>query len=473
MGAPLYLVVADFRAGLDRRREIQTAPAGSLWVGHNVHLTRGGEVEKRKAFSVNADLSGAGGATFGLAAVRTSLYTFGSGTTPSAMPPGITYQRLAHYATETMVRLVAYTVFAGKIYAIAEYSNGDVLHFYDGTAVAEWQPGGTYWGTIAVDCITMKNKVIVAGGSSLIFSKLNDASDFDPLSTGAGIIDVSSDQQGMEELVAISKYQGNLAVYARRNTQRWSIDQDLSKCFSLDGIENSGVIAAKSAVPFGNSDTFILNDTGVRSIRARDSINIPGIYDIGTPIDTIVTSALAAMSETTAARAMATIEPVDGRYMLALDSTIYVFSYFPGSKISAWSTYGIGGQVTGWAIIGKRLFARVGDAILEYGAAGAEYDACVPEVVLPFLDADKPAHEKEVLGIDASVLGTWAMELGMNLDDPDERELVATLTGPTFSRMRYDAAGRGTHFTIRMVGSGSGAARIGNIIVHYENNVAD
>lgn len=471
MGSPQYLVVADFRAGLDRRREIQTAPAGSLWVGHNIHLTRGGEIEKRKAFSTNADLSGTSTPTFGLATANYALYTFGSHATPAGLPPQIYYQRLQHWGAALMTRLVAYTVCAGKIYAIAEYSDGDILHFYDGVAVPEWFPAGTYYGIDAVDCITMTGKVIVAAGSSLVFSKLNDASTF--TGTGAGIIDVSSDVQGMETLVALSRYQGQLAVYARRTTQRWNIDVDLAKCYSVDTSENSGIIAAKSAVAFGNTDTFILNDTGIRSIRARDNINIPGIYDIGTPIDTIVTEALAGMSEVTASRAMGTIEPVDGRYLLALGDTIYVFSYFPGSKISAWSTYDIGGQVSGWAIIGRRLFARVGNFVLEYGAVGAEYDATVPEVVMPFLDAGKPAHEKELLGIDASIRGVWSMEIGMNLDNPDARELVATLDGPTFSRQRYAATGRGTHFTVRLVGSGSGLARIGNIILHYEQIVAD
>jgi hypothetical protein len=468
-----YLVVSDFKAGLDRRRSIVTAPAGALWTANNVHITRGGEIEKRKAFKVRFALPGG---TAGYFVLRTAHYVFGGTAAPVGIPAGVTYQRLQHPVTPAlaMTRLVAATAFAGKIFAIAEYEDGSRALFYDGTVIPEWHGAGIYaaLANSASDCVTMKQKVIVAAGSSLVFSKLLDASTF--TGTGSGIIDVSADQTGLEEIIALSKYQSQLAVYARRVVQTWTIDVDLANCAGDEPLENTGIIAPKSAVPFGGNDSFVLNDTGVRSIRSRSVNNSPGIYDIGTPIDTIVTAAMKSLGDTTVARAQGVIEPIDGRYILAVGSTAYVFSYFPSSEISAWSTYGMGGEVVAWGTVGPRLFCRILDSIYEYGASDlGEYDDSACEVVLPYLHAEKPAHLKTLTGLDASIEGVWRMDIGMNLNSPDTREHVANLRGPTFSSLTFPAVGKGTHFGVRLTCQADGAARIGNLLIHFKQHGAD
>ena len=45
-----YILVEDFRGGLDARRTNVTAPPGSLVTLTNAHITRGCELEKRPAF---------------------------------------------------------------------------------------------------------------------------------------------------------------------------------------------------------------------------------------------------------------------------------------------------------------------------------------------------------------------------------------------------------------------------------------
>lgn len=68
-----YFTITDFAAGLDLRRSPLTAPAGTLRTLTNAHVTPGGEIEKRYAFSkfdsVPAD-------TKGLVSVNQKLYTF-------------------------------------------------------------------------------------------------------------------------------------------------------------------------------------------------------------------------------------------------------------------------------------------------------------------------------------------------------------------------------------------------------------
>ena len=70
-----YILVDDFRGGLDTRRLDVTANPGTLVTLKNAHITRGGEIEKRQAFVSLATLPTN---TFGLAAAGGQIYVFGS-----------------------------------------------------------------------------------------------------------------------------------------------------------------------------------------------------------------------------------------------------------------------------------------------------------------------------------------------------------------------------------------------------------
>lgn len=469
-----YTIVADFRAGLDRRRTIITAPAGSLWTLTNAHITRGGEIEKRKAFASYASLPAR---TFGLANSASGLTVFGVDAAPS-LPAGVNYQRLTHPAGVAMTRIVDWCRFRGKLYVLAAYADGNVLHFYDGVLVADFWTGGAYASVNnAVACITYKSRVIVAAGGTIIFSQLNNPALW--TGTGSGTIDVFTQSENMETISALSKFQGLLAVFSRRAVQTWSIDPDISKCVLVDAADtNMGTIANRSVVPFGNIDTFLLNDTGIRSVRARDNTNRPGLYDLGSPVDPLVLSEMANLTATQLASCAATIEPVEGRYMVAIGPTIFVFSYFPASDISAWSIYDIGLNVTAWVVDGTKLYARADDTILVYGgSSGTEYDARLVTVELPFLDAGKPAHRKALTGVDATLQaatgGHWELSAGLNPSQPAQREVLARLYQPTFGELRFNAMGEGTHFGLKLTHQAPGQATIGNIIVHHDVLEAD
>ena len=132
-----YSVVESLLGGVDRTRPIYAVQPGSLWSGINGHLTRGGDFEQRKAFVQFAALPTG---TFGLERASSTLYTFGSQAPPS-MPPGVLYQRLQHPDGLAMTALLSTDAYAGRIYAVAQYSDGTVHHFYDGTLVTDWVNG--------------------------------------------------------------------------------------------------------------------------------------------------------------------------------------------------------------------------------------------------------------------------------------------------------------------------------------------
>lgn len=135
-----YHVVDNFRAGMDRRRPAFAADPGTLWDAINVHLTRGGDVETRKAFIPKYTLPEG---THGLAAIGGTLAVFGSETQPTGMPAGVRYTQCAKPPpgvdyTMVMERVIDVEEYRGKAYVVSEFTDGKIAHHYDGTNVADW-----------------------------------------------------------------------------------------------------------------------------------------------------------------------------------------------------------------------------------------------------------------------------------------------------------------------------------------------
>jgi len=682
-----YLHIENFEAGLDTRKTRYTAPPGTLRVLKNAHITRGKEIERRKAFA-EIDTFPAG--TFGLHGVQDQLWTFGSAATPAGLPATVEYQQLTDPQGGTMRALWAAENFAGKIYAIAEFDNGYIQHFYDGAVVTDWnsvaqdvasvrtvasalgarldtdgtatvvvvgdtviltgEPGAAFsvstantevtitetqaavaaqaevpatasfdvtggsegqtfntvdrveidgldvmgdpvnytvdnattaqavadrinsyttdysasasgatvtvtappglgasanGRTLTVDvggdvtvgslsdmsggadpvdpvpqiseisvdtfaaatvyAVTLegtdykiagessgmattvravKQKMYAVVGSLLYFSGFSGTNgDADPTQwlgddtndQGEGFINLSTQYSGSEELTGLGVYQGRVAVFSRRSVQIWSVDPDPAQNILYQTLLNVGATAPHSIIEYGDLDIFFLSETGIRSMRARDSSNLASADDVGVAIDAELADYVSGLSRDDVVSAKAVVEPADGRYLLAIGGRVYVFSNFPGSRISAWSTYDLGGDVSDWAVADSRLYARVGDSLRLYGGySGQEYDTDETEVVLPFLDASNPAGSKQLQGVDAGMDGTWKVEVATEPNLPDEYETVAVIADSTYgSVQRVGMVGQSTHVSLRFTTSEAQRAAIGNTIIHYRDLKAD
>jgi len=325
--------------------------------------------------------------------------------------------------------------------------------------------------TTPVSALTFKTKAHITSGSSLFFSGVNQPTKWGENGTGAGFINLSNNSGGNEVLTALALYQGQLAAFARRSIQLWGIDTDPANNRQGQVLSNTGTFAASSVVSIGEIDVFYLSDSGVRSLRARDASNAAVVNDVGTPVDGIILGELAAMTEVQKAACCAIIEPIDGRYWLAVGSKVYVYSYFPNSQVAAWSVYEPGFAITKFTTKDGRVYARAGNVVYLYGGTNnAEYDNSEVEVVLPYLDGGKPAHQKTLNGLDMTIEGSWKVFIGMDPVAINARDDCGTITQPTFSLGRVMANGTGTHVGIRMVNNSSGYARIANIIAHFEAN---
>ena len=145
-----YYLIENFKAGLDVRKSVLTAPAGTLTRLTNAAITPGGEIKKRKAFVKVATLTG----TFGLAAIGAKLVTFTKNTNPTnpgikdpvtnASPTDVTleYHRLPNESPSSI--LTDYDIFDGKLYvALYDATPSPPLNTQTVSALPTGIPDGT------------------------------------------------------------------------------------------------------------------------------------------------------------------------------------------------------------------------------------------------------------------------------------------------------------------------------------------
>ena len=568
-----YIIVEDFKLGQDRRRKRIAGTPGSLWTLVNGHITRGGDIERRKALVPQYSVAGTKG--FGVA--RGRLFVFGSSDNPG-VPAALTYQRLQHQDGATALsRILSAEAFDGKMYVVAEFVDGAVFHYYNGARVTDWdtvsagiannetvaqalaakvdavtgfsafasgtsvvitadavntpftltaqavnggavndqsavvsqiQPatilqaqvsvveiGGTFetadrftitlngvgyavtgastgTGTTA---LTFRKKVYSVVRSLLEFSALNVASQWGS-GLGAGFINMATQDSGSEDLVTAAKYQGLMAIFARNNIQIWAINEDEDQNAYVQSLENTGTRSPRSVLSYGNNDVLYLHDSGVRSIRARDVSNTAYVTDVGTAIDSFIQQYLATLTEEQIGRAVSVMEPRDSRYWLAIGQRIFVFSYFPGSKITAWSYYDIadeiGVDISDFARVGSRIYARAGDTIYLYGGIDGEiYPAAdvAPLIVeTPFMSGKTPATFKNITGFDAAFDGTFEVLLLPEPNDESVELLVGTLEGVTFTKARDTIEVETPVVALKLTSKNDGAAGLSSFAVHYD-----
>jgi len=575
-----YLTIEDFKAGLDSRRLSVAASAGSLQSFINGHINRGGEIEKAKAWVLHKALPAG---TFGLAAANNELYVFGSGATPSGFPSGVVYQQLSNPDNSPMTKIIGTETFSGKIYAVSQYLDNTIHHFYDRTIIPDWYVGlvrltqgdlatvaaeisativgdptvtagvagatitltgkvnnaafdvtatATHGGTVtdqtitvtqtqaagasqpeidtvvlggtfdagdtftinvednvygalpvtgarAASVITLKNKMYVGAGVNLHISAVAAPDKWSNnvvngvTNTGAATIDMSAQAANDEDITGLGIYQNTLAIYTRNQTQIFSVDADPASNLQLQVLGNIGTRSPKTIKSFGDLDVFSLSDSGVRSLRARDSSNSATVTDVGTPIDDLILTTFSTLTDQQIIDAVAEIEPRDGRYMLALGNTEYVFSFFSNSKISAWSTYQAGFSISDYAILNGRLYCRSGDNIyLLGGANNDQYTTQQVTIELPYLDARSIASWKRWVGIDVVLEGTWDVYVNSNPKQPDTWVKTATLYKTSIGQMNLMMQQNSPVLKFKFVHQGSGAAKLSKLIVHYDTKWA-
>jgi hypothetical protein len=459
--------VNDFKEGLDVRKSPLTAPGGSLRILDNAVITPGGEIEKRLIFDNFMWLLPEAQYIFGQGG---TLHVFGIGLTmPISGYAGIVIvgHSLEDPGAALPVSIIDVEAFNDGFYVIGHTPNQDTYIWWNGVLVHE-ADGSESRGTYAR---TYKTKMYRTDGGNLRFSGVNDPGNNDPASTaspGAGFINMAVNDPDGEAAVALEVFYNKVAVFARLATQLWTLDPDPT-LDNLEQVIRIGTLAARSVHQFGTGDILFLSDSGVRSLKSQTVTITAAVSDVGSAIDPILT-ALIRTNPDACAQATATVQPVAGRYWLAIGNQIFVLSYFPAGDITAWSTFSPGFQVYEFAVVNNRVFVRgENNRLCAYGGVDNQtYDDCQVHVRTPHMAVEEPTQRKRVQSVDVMCQGAWSVSMGMLPNNTELFELVANVQDNTFGLQSIPFAGYGTHIGLDLVHQAPGPALLAAVHLNIQ-----
>lgn len=323
--------------------------------------------------------------------------------------------------------------------------------------------------TIGKFVLPLRSKLYITAASILNFSAINQPTKQSSEDTGAGFIDMSNQAAGSEDLLALAPYFSDLAIFARHAIQIWDVNSDPAQNEQFQVIPGTGTYAAKSVMPFGEESIHYLSINGFRSIRARDSSNRATLVEVGSPIDEDVKTFIKSLSVPVREAAVAVTEPIDNRAITAVSDKQYVYSFFSGAKVSAWSEYQPGLVFTEFTVIDRQMFGRAGDTIYLYGGDDEDTYSVLPTVAqMPFTDMKQVATFKELISIDVGLQGLWTVDVCTDPNQPTTWERLAVVSNITFNQMRLPAQGLSSHFALRFTSEEAAYGKISNCVIHYE-----
>lgn len=322
--------------------------------------------------------------------------------------------------------------------------------------------------------LTFKQKLYSTASSNLYFSALNAPTQWIS-GVDYGFINMASQTAGQERLNVAAEYQGLMAIFSENNIRIWSISEDSAANVFIQTLQNTGTIAPASVIPYGNNDVFYLSSSGIRSIRARDSSNAAYVSDVGTPIDTHIREYLNTLTQDEREAAVGIVEPIDGRFWLGVKRRIYVLSYFPSAKISAWSYYEVDFDIKNFAKIGERIYARGTEDGVDYlylygGEANETYPLVnedVAQIEFPYFSASDPAGNKQLIGFDIVGINSWSVVLH---PDPNDENVTVDLgigTGVTYEQPQFGVECITPVFALTLTCSQAGPATLSALAMHY------
>ncbi len=325
-----------------------------------------------------------------------------------------------------------------------------------------------------------QKKMYFGNGKELDFSAINQptriaADDGTNGDTGAGNIIMDKEAARFKDITGLGNYFNDLAIFSDKVIQIWNMDADPTKNAQSQVIQNTGTFAPKSIQGTATGDLRYLSRSGVRALTSHYLSNFASNSEIGAPIDEEVAAIIKALTDEQRALVTATTEPLDLRYMVAIDIYNYVFSFFAGSSVSAWSRYEYGIAITDFAPTDTALYARSGDVVYLYGGAGTTYvdenNPCV--IITPFLDGGNPAAVKEFEGIDIALEGLWKVEIATDPNQPTEFELVGNFYQISYAQQRVPIQFNTTHIAVKFTSLDDKYGRISNLALHFDSHKAE
>jgi len=462
--------VNNFNGGLDVRKTDLTAPGGTLRVLENCYVNAGGEIEKRMALVQVAQFDMTVTPKPYIFGQAEKIHAFGVGAAPvitanTAPHPIVTHTLAA--APEQITEIIDVEAFDGNFFVCGMGASGTTYCWYKDILVLE-ADGSKSHGTFAR---TYKTKMYRIDGKRVRFSGVNNPAVNDPASTsnpGAGFINMAINDPDGEDLHSMEVYYNDMAISAPLLTQIWSLDPDPAED-TLGQMLRAGCIAPHSMLQFGTGDVLFLSNSGVRSLKAMNINLSAAVSDVGSAIDPLLVAQIRD-DPPCAHIAIGMVQPIQGRYWLHVDGTIYVLSYYPAASITAWSTFPLGYELENMIVVFDRVYVldETGKLRLYGGLDGKTYDNSKVTIVTPHMQATQSTIKKRIPAVDVMCVGAWSIEIGMLPNHTDLFELIANVQDNTYGLQNIPVAGAGSHIGLRLINQAPGPAVLAAIHINVE-----
>ncbi len=461
--------IKDFKSGMDLRKIFATAPPGSLRMLRNAYITSGAEIEGRSAF---VDWCNVPPESFGVISRNGLVYVVMPSGAPGVMeptetdagwiaivvPPGVTFTKLADW-----------DLFNSQFYLVMQGSDGKYYHYFNQVRVTD--PMAT-----SSSIRTYGSKMYGVDGRLLRFSAISDPTKWTPPSgstnDGSGYIDLSAQDADSTNLAALEVYYDKMAIFSRLSTQFWFLDPDPSKNQFVQLLRQTGVVSSNGLTQFGSGDVMYLSTYGVRSLRVQNLTQTAGVTDIGTPIDEPMHELMQANYGTQYfPSAQILIQPRVGRMWVILPDRAFILSTFQEPAITALSMYDFPADVTMAVVATPMIILRtVDNKLYRFGGEFSDtYDNSLKEAILPAISCDNPIAMKRFHSFDVGAEGTWTMSVGLDPNNEDTEEEVATFTGTTFMNNEMTMPGDSTHISLRFRSTDARKVKLGNAVVVFDS----
>lgn len=293
--------------------------------------------------------------------------------------------------------------------------------------------------------------------------------------SGAGFTPINTEDGSAADIVAFGSFLTQVAFLTQNEIQIWDIDNDENLNRLRQSIINTGTEFKKGFTPYGDVDGFYLSASGIRSLKGTNSTNTLNVADPGLPIDPLFLSDLET-AVAAGAEIITIIEPKDNRLFIFLGTKAFVFSFFYGAKVSAWSRFTFPRDIINARRFKNTLVVRAintnpaEERLAFYGGRdGTTHDASVEaELQLAVMGGNTASLLKTWTAIDFLTEGTWAVEYSQGIKGTPVNPL-ATVVGATFDDPNINATGQSTHITLNMKSS-TPAAVISKILIKYTPN---
>lgn len=386
-----YFVISNFASGQDLRRSVETAPSGSLRVLRNAFINEGGEIEKRKAFVMQEDLTdyAQNGEFKGRItgphpcpeSSNTVYFRHRSAAVPGApfadnggdavfvddvnAITGRLQQRYWVYpstqtlaADQAMFHAASQSLYSSTSYVVESHVESANLDRLFQHVITTFNGDEPISEALVADNDdrpyqrVLDNKGYVVAGKTVYSSALGDLSDM--AGTGSWSNDLTTQGTPIGNTISLAEYFGQLVIFGERGMMFFQVDPDPELNQYLRTVPGS-VFGPRATVGYSDGDVLFLSRSGIRSLQSRDSSNLARVSDVGSPIDSLVRSEVALDANDTDVL-FGQIEPPvvndlfydlatgivhqdSGQAWMSLRDNIYVLSRYPSAKVLAWSTF--------------------------------------------------------------------------------------------------------------------------------------